>query len=301
MKNYQTIIITLYFVFSMLSCNRNNDQIYEKNSMADSTANGIVSSSAAIVTNKDSTRKFIRMADLKFKVESVIQSTYDIEETTIRHGGFVTFTNLTSEINNHSTRAVSIDSSLETTYYTVANSIIIRVPNTKLDTTLKEISKNVKYLDYRIIKAEDVALQMLSNKQAQTRYAYNQKRITNAIDNRGKKLNETTIAEDMLLSKQEQNDNAAISNLSLTDKINFSTINLSIYQPQTIQRTLVLNEKNINEYEPGFGCKMMESFEYGWNMLATFLVFLAKLWGLFLLSILIYFVYKLRHRLFRIE
>lgn len=76
--------------------------------------------------------------------------------TFFRHGGFVTFTNLTGAINIDSSRAVSVDSSLETTYFTVANSIIIRVPNTELDTTLKEISKNVKYLDYRIIKAEDV-------------------------------------------------------------------------------------------------------------------------------------------------
>ena len=137
---------------------------------------------------------------MKFKVKSVIKSTYDIENITNKLGGFVTYTNLSSIINNVTTIAVSADSSLETTYYTVTNSIILRVPNTKLDTTLKEISKNIDYLDFRIIKAEDVALQILSNNLTQKRSAKNEERLTNAIDNKGKKLNETTTAEEILLS-----------------------------------------------------------------------------------------------------
>lgn len=260
--------------------------------MADTVATGIASSSAAVENNKDTTRKFIRIAELKFKVASVIKSTYDIEEITNRQGGFVTFTNLTSEINNYTTTPVSTDSSLETTYFTVTNSITIRVPNTKLDSTLKEISKNIQYLDYRIIKAQDVALQILSNKLTQIRSAKSENRLTNAIDNRGKRLNETSIAEDRLLSKEAQKDSAAISNLSLADQINFSTINLSIYQKQMIKRELVLNEKNIDAYEPGFGSKILESLQYGWDILEAFVVSLAKLWGLFLFSILVYFIYK---------
>ena len=213
----QTIKIILGLGLSILlfGCSQSSD---ESNSMAqDSTSNAFISSSAAVENVKDTTRRFIRSADLKFKVKSVIKSTYDIEEITNRQGGFVTFTNLTSNIDNTTTTAVSADSSLETTYYTVTNSITLRVPNTKLDTTIKEISNNIDYLDFRIIKAEDVALQILSNNLTQKRSAKNEERLTNAIDNRGKKLNETTVAEEILLSKQEQADNAKISNLSLTD------------------------------------------------------------------------------------
>jgi hypothetical protein len=243
-------------------------------------------------TARTTTRRFIRTADLKFKVKSVIKSTYDIENITNRQGGFVTYTNLTSNINNVTNTAVSADSSLETTYYTVTNSITLRVPNTKLDTTLKEISNNIDYLDYRIIKAEDVALQILSNNLTQKRSAKNEERLTNAIDYRGKKLNETTVAEEILLSKQEQADNAKISNLSLTDQIKFSTINLSIYQRQTIKRELISNDNNIDAYEPSFGTKILEALKFGWDILETFIVFLTKLWGLFLFAILVFFIYK---------
>ena len=58
-----------------------------------------VSSTAAVENNKDSTRKFIRTADLKFKVKDAIRSTYDIENIIVKQGGFVTYTNLASTIN----------------------------------------------------------------------------------------------------------------------------------------------------------------------------------------------------------
>jgi hypothetical protein len=276
----------------VLGCKKSSNEEMDSDVMIDSTSNAPISSSAAVEKGKDSTRKFIRTADLKFKVKSVIKSTYDIENITNQQGGFVTYTNLTSDINDVTNTAVSAESSLETTYYTVTNAITLRVPNTKLDTTLKEIAKNIDYLDYRIIKAEDVALQILSNKLTQKRSAKNEERLSKAIDNRGKKLNETTAAEEILLSKQEQADNAKISNLSLTDQMKFSTINISIYQRPTIKRELIANDKNIDAYEPGFGTKILESLKFGWGILEAFIVFLVKLWGLFLFAFAVYFVYK---------
>ncbi|PIQ15912.1 MAG: hypothetical protein COW67_05795 [Flavobacteriales bacterium CG18_big_fil_WC_8_21_14_2_50_32_9] len=300
MKKFKLIssaIITILF----LSCS----QAYEKGDMEESAQmesesddNKFISSSAAVENNKDSTRKFIRTAELKFKVKNVLASTYSIENITNRQEGFVTYTNLISNINNVTTTAISVDSSLETTYFTVKNDIILRVPNTKLDTTLKEISKNIDFLDYRIIKAEDVALQILSNSLTQQRSEKNENRLINAIDNRGKKLGETTIAEEVLLSKQEQADRAKISNLSLANQINFSTINLSIYQRQSIKRELISNSKNIEAFEPSFGSKVVESSKLGWKVLEALILFLIKIWGLFLFAIIVFFIYKMyKHKL----
>jgi hypothetical protein len=286
------IISVLGIAIAFLSCGRSGEGQLEWKEVADSTSNNLISSSAAVENSKDSTRKFIRTANLKFKVKSVIKSTYDIENITGSHGGFVTYTNLASNIDNVTNIAVSADSSLETTYYTVTNSITLRVPNIQLDTTLKEIAHNIDYLDYRIIKADDVALQILSNSLTQKRSAKNEERLTNAIDNRGKKLNETTRAEEILLSKQEQADQAKISNLSLSDQVKFSTVNLLIYQRQTIKRELISNDKNIEAYEPGFGSKILDSIKFGWDMLEGGIIFLTKLWALFLFAGFVYFMYK---------
>lgn len=255
--------------------------------------NAFISSSAAVEKNKDSTRKFIRTAELRFRVKNVIESTNSIEETAKRFGGFVSYTNLSSTINNVYSTDVSADSSLETTNYTVENSIVLRVPNTKLDTTLKTIALTIDFLDYRIIKADDVALQLTANDLAQKRAAKNGKRLTRSIDHRGTRLIESAIVEDVVFSRDEQADNAKIANLSLKDQIEFSTISLTIYQKKTAKQELLANEKNIKAYEPGFGYKIVGAFKSGWYMLESIILGLIHLWALILLIAGGYTVYRI--------
>ena len=261
-----------------------------------SNQNDFISSSAAVATDNDSTRRFIRTADLKFRVKNVRNSTYDIERIAIKNDGFVAFTNLTSRVNRVTTKAISADSVLETTHFTVTNSITLRVPSAKLDTTLKQIARNIDYLDHRIIRAEDVALQLLANDLAQKRAVKSEQRLANAIDNRGRRLNETVDAEQLLTRQQERADNAKIQNLSIEDRINFSTINLTIYQRQEMRREILPNEKSIKGYEPSLWTRLLDAAKFGWKILTAILVFLVNLWGIFLIAILIFVSIKYRHK-----
>ncbi len=235
-------------------------------------------------------RKFIRTADLKFKVKSVSETTTSIEDLTNREGGFVTYTNLSSSIDNVSTIKISEDSLLETTYYTVTNSITIRVPNYKLDSILKTIAKYATYLDYRTIKADDVALQLLTNRLTQKRAALAQKRLAG-----GGKSNGTIgsiYTEESMLDRQEEADNAKVANLSLNDQINYSTVNLLIYQRQTLKRERVANDANIEEYKPAFGSKAWAALKSGWHGLEQFILILLEIWWLLLLIGIAIFLYR---------
>ncbi len=299
MKNAKLLFsLSLLFLFTYCSKPNRYSEASDKADMMvmDSAVlsenSGFISSSAAVETGKDSTRKFIRTAEIKFKVKNVLKSTYTIEDITVREGGFVTFSNLDSEKTSSNTTAISADSTLETTYYTVSNTMTLRVPNIKLDTVLKQIAKNIDYLDYRIIKADDVALQLLSNKMTQKRAQKHEERLSKAIDNQGKKLTETSNAEENLVNVQEQADNAKIANLSLADQIKFSTINLNIYQRETVKREIYANEKNISAYTPGFFVKLWEALKYGWNMIQAVLVFFIQFWAIILLAIIGYIIYK---------
>ncbi len=289
MRNYILLAGLLCF---FLSCNSISDNRKETILQSDSTSNTFTSSSAAVEKNKDSTRKFIRTADIKFKVKSVINSTYDIENICNNQGGFVTYTNLASTIENQSEIPISADSTLETIHYAVTNSIIFRVPNTKLDTTLKDIAKNIDYLDYRIIKADDVSLQMLANKLTQNRVVKNETRLAKDIDNNTKKLTETMTAEEILFKKQEQADNAKISNLSMADQVSFSTVNLLIYQRETVKRTVIANDKNITAYQPGFWSIVWDAIQLGWSMILELFLFVSKLWAFLVGGFLLYWLYK---------
>lgn len=254
--------------------------------------NGYISSAAAIENKKDSTHKFIRTAELKLKVNNVIKSTLNIEKTVIQSNGFVTLSNLASNVKNKTLVPLSPDSSLETTYYTVENSMILRVPSSKLDSILTEIAKEIEFLDYRIIKADDIALSLYANTLAQQRAAKYTKRIKSAIDSKAKKLNETTTAVQHLLEKQEQSDQASLRNLILLEQMSYSTISLLIYQDNGLKREVIANEKNIKAYESNMLQKMKESIIDGWEILEAILVFIFKLWGLLLAAAIGYFGYK---------
>ena len=100
-------------------------------------------------------------------------------------------------------------------------------------------------------------------------------------------------AEEAVSEKQLQAHQALLSSRQLMDQIKFSTVNLNLYQHQTLRRELVFNNKDIPAYEPGFGARLLDSFMAGWRMLQTLLVFVAGLWWLFLSALVVYyFFYK---------
>ena len=292
MNKNTKIVLTLLALGLVVACKESvaeETSDYSENVATDSTS--VVSSSAA-VENKNSNRKFVRTADVKFKVQNVAKSTYAIEDVTTKFGGFVTYTNLQSNIHNEDRTKVSQDSTLVTTKYKVDNNITIRVPNTKMDTVIKTIAKQIHFLDYRIIKADDVSLQMLSNELAQKRSNSSEKRLENTIDSKGKKLNQVVKAEETLDAKKEQNDASKLQNLSLQDQVNFSTLTLNIYQDESIKQEMVANEKSINAYRPNIGLQIWDSVKTGWFMLEHIIAFVVVLWPFVLIGFLGFLGYK---------
>lgn len=283
------LLMVATIVYSCKQYSEENAVMDEASSISDTTQ--VVSSSAA-VEPKNSDRKFIRTADIKFKVKNVAKSTYAIEDATTRFGGFVTYTNLQSVVSEKEETKVSQDSSLITMKYAVTNDITIRVPNTKLDTVIKTIAKQIDFLDYRVIKADDVSLKMLANELAQNRSSVTEKRIEKAIDGKGKKLDNVLNAEDQLEAKKAQNDNAKLENLSLKDQVNFSTLTLAIYQNDSVKQEMVANEKSINAYRPNIGLQIWDSLKTGWFMLEAVIAFVVQLWGIALLGFGAYFLIK---------
>jgi hypothetical protein len=284
MKNYFKLGLAMLLLALAFSCKQSDAATEENGAMATDSTN-ILSSSAAVEKQK-STRKFLRTADIKFKVKQVAKATYAIENSVSQHGGFVTYTNLQSHIVSKDQTKVSQDSTLETTRYTVDNAMVLRVPNTRLDTVLKALAKEVDFLDSRLIKADDVQLQLLANQWTQKRSDKHEARLEKAIDTKGSKLRDISKAEEQLRDKQTQNDEAKRSNLALNDQINFSTVTLYLYQRETVKRELVANERSTNAYRPNIGLQLWDSLKTGWYLLENILAFITQLWPFLLLGAL---------------
>ncbi|MHC0441032.1 DUF4349 domain-containing protein [Flavobacterium sp. 3-210] len=283
-----TTLILILVLFSCKKADYATSETSADTAAMDSTA---ISSSAA-VEKKDSKQKFIRTADIKFKVKNVVKSTYAIENAVQKFGGFVTYTNLQSNIHDQIKTKISLDSTLETTKYSVENNITIRVPNTQLDTVIKSIAKQIDFLDFRVIKADDVSLRMLANQLSQKRNSVTEKRVENAIDSKGKKINDIVEAENTLANKKEEKDNRIIENLSLQDQVNFSTITLLLYQNETIRQEITASEKDNAAYKPNLGIQTIDALKSGWYILESILIFFINLWPVILISIGGFFLYK---------
>jgi hypothetical protein len=116
--------------------------------------------------------------------------------------------------------------------------------------------------------------------------------MANAIDSKGKKLNQVIDAEEKLETKKEANDTKTLENLSLQDQVNFSTLTLLIYQDQTIKQEMVANEKSTNAYRPNIGLQIWDSIKTGWFILENILSFIAVLWPFALIGLVLFWVYR---------
>ena len=294
-KNFKTggaiLLLTL-----AIACSKKSEKSISKMDLeavsVDSSAVADDMTSSAAVEDQNSKRKFIRTADARFKVKDVAQSTYKIENVTKNCGGFVTLSELRSTVTENDETQVSQDSLLKTTRYEVNNTMSLRVPNVKLDTLLRSIAKEVQFLDYRVIKADDVNLQLLANELSQKRNANTAKRLETAIDKKGNKLKEINEAEANLASKKENSDTYYMNNLSLKDQVNFSTVTLQLYQNEQLKYELVANEKNINAYRPNLGLQVWESLKTGWFVFEGIVAFLVQLWPLAFFGFLVWFGFK---------
>jgi Domain of unknown function (DUF4349) len=283
---------TVFFTASVLllaqlSCTKQQDSFAENSaSSAENLPSSHLSSSAAEI-KKDALKNFVITADMRFKVDNVIKTTYNIESVTRKNGGMVVFTELKSEIHENNSAQISPDSSLETTTFTVGNVMTLRIPNNKLDTTLREISKNVAFIDYRIIKVEDVSLEMMSNTLAQKRNEKGAERVANS---ESKKLNFDI--ENQGIYTQEAADNAKISNLLLNDKVKLSTVELNIYQNKQTTTKLVHSVPRSTGFGRSLGYEIVESLKFGWSIIESIIVFVLKLWSLILLFGVVFYIFK---------
>lgn len=294
MKSFFSMLALAGVVAVVFTCCNNNSKSLQPSGTTQSTATATnnlpVSSSAAVAS--DTALKFVRTADIKFRVSDVAKATYAIEDIVTAGGGFITYTNLQSNVVDNSMVPVSTDSSLQITHYDVTNSITLRVPNVTLDSTLKAIAQQVEYLDYRLIRADDVALQLLDNKLKQQRLARHEKRLSDAIDNTGKKLPQVADAEDLLLNRQQQADNALLANLNTQNKIDYSTVTLQVYQRTAGSQHVIANYKNISAYQPALLTRLKDAAADGWQVMAGILVFIVQVWWLIVLLLGVWLAYK---------
>jgi hypothetical protein len=277
-----------------------SDSLKRVQFLADSilATNSALANDLSTKTNTPADKKLIKTAEMKFQVKNVWRATEKIEDLLNKYDGYMTYSNLQNRNGNYSSSNISMDSVLTTREIIVENEIKLRVPNIKLDSFIRELTPLVSFLDYRVIKMDDVTLQSASIDKKGERFKTYENRQTKHIDTKGTKLKETANAEDNLLDKQLQADEIALKAKELADQLKYCDITIEIYQKPLIYKEIKADFKYISSAGPGFFARLWDSLAQGFGILEEILLFLVKIWGIIFIGLAVWLGIKILQRKF---
>jgi Domain of unknown function (DUF4349) len=240
---------------------------------------------------KNTERKIIRTAQMRFKAAKTDNATYKVEKIAKQFGGYVTESQMNSSIVSSKEVAVSNDSVLQLTQYQLENAMVVRVPNHQLDTFLTEMSRIYVFLDHRRISADDVTLAYLSSHMKAKIRERAAQRIQNATDSKGKRLDDIVNAETATTQLHDEAIEQQIANAEKDFNIQYSLVNLNIYQDMDIVKTMKANP-SLYAYNPPFFTRFKEAVASGWAMVLELFLGFISIWYLFLLGGLGWFLFR---------
>lgn len=253
-----------------------------------------LASSAATYT--DAQRKFIRTAQANFRVKDVYEAALAIEDAVAAQGGFVTGNEITADVQNTTRQSIGGGKLVELAEYTVRGELTVRVPSDKTQPFLRSIAKDMEFLDRRNFAAADAQFELLRQQLAYQRNQEAQQELGQAKDEGGKlgqKAEVITARNDAKSGRDE----ALIAQKEFEDRVEFATLNLSLYQLPKLRRTEMTDmEAAVRDSGPGFFSRLGDSLRAGWFVLLEVGLVLAGLWPLWLALAVGWFVLRALRR-----
>lgn len=253
------------------------------------SASAIVSDSISSVAEmKVKDKQFIKTADVNMEVKDVYNATIAIEKSVQELGGFVTNSNLQSNVVSESTYNTSNEEAMLVKKYQTENRMQVRIPTEKLGELLAAINTNKLFLNSRFINAEDVTANIKYSELEGKRNQKTSENINKLKTNKDKvKLDDENMSEGNLQQLQSMN---------MTDDLKYSTIDIYIKEPQLrIAEIAVTNTTNIdNKYKYNFIYDAKDGFVYGFYLIQRIIVALINVWPLLLIAAAILYVVRKR-------
>ncbi|MCE3074951.1 DUF4349 domain-containing protein [Chryseobacterium gwangjuense] len=256
---------------------------------ATDSATAIISdsiSSAATMKVKD--KQFIKTADVNMEVKDVYDATISIEKSVQELGGFVTHSDLKSNVISEDTYNTSNEEAMLVKKYQSENTMQVRVPTARLGELLTIINDKKLFLNSRSINAEDVT--------SSIKYAELEgKRIKKTGENISQlKTNKDKVQLDN--ENMSENNQQQLANMDVTDNLKYSTVDIYIKEPKIrIAEIAITNTKSIDDkYKFSFIYGAKSAFVEGYYLIQRILVGLITIWPILLIGAVALFLYKKR-------
>jgi hypothetical protein len=286
---YLQLSLSAVLLLGIYSCKKGEVAETDLNAYAtaDSSAVTVSDSISSVADMKVKDKQFIKTADVNMEVKDVYNATIAIEKSVQELGGFVTNSNLQSNVVSENTYNTSDEEAMLVKKYQTENRMQVRIPTEKLGELLTAINTNKLFLNSRSINAEDVTA---SIKYAELEGKRNQKTSENISKLKTNKDKVTLDDENMSEGNLQK-----LQSMNMTDDLKYSTIDIYIKEPQLrIAEIAVTNTTSIdNKYKYNFIHDAKDGFVYGFYLIQRTIVALINVWPLLLVAAaIIYFLRK---------
>lgn len=233
-------------------------------------------------------KKFIKTAEVNMEVKDVYNATISIEKKLKNLGGFVTSSNMNSQIISEDTYNTSDTEAMLVRKFQMENSMQVRVPTKNLGEFLQFVSDKKLFLNSRIISAEDVTSNIKFAELEGKRIKKTGDDIS-PVKNNLKKVDKA----DEIRSESNYHE---LASLEMSDQLKYSTINIYIKEPKiSVANIAITNTKNIdNQFKMNFFYDMKNAFVDGFYLIQKLIIGLTTIWPLLLIGAIIF--YFLRRR-----
>ncbi len=210
---FQKLVFATFILAGLFSCQKSEsvDAEYESAAMtADSTS--IQKDEVSYAASQQiPDKKFVKTAEVSMEVKDVYEATVHIENALKNLGGFVTKSELQSQVIEEETYNTSDQNAVLLRKFNSYNKMQVRVPSEKLGAFLTSVNDRKLFLNTRIILAEDVT-NNAKIAELELKKINKTGEVISQIKNNEKKANLTE-------ENEEKNNTQQIENLNLADNI----------------------------------------------------------------------------------
>ncbi|CAA7195769.1 DUF4349 domain-containing protein [Chryseobacterium potabilaquae] len=276
------------FLLGIYSCKKGEATAskYELSENADSSAIVVSDSISSAATMKVKDKQFIKKAEVNMEVKDVYDATISIEKSVQELGGFVTHSNLHSNVISEDTYTTSNEEAVLVKKYQTENTMQVKVPTERLGELLTMVNNKKLFLNVRSINAEDVT--------SNIKYAELEgKRIEKTGENISQlKTNKAKV--NMSDDNMAENNLQQLAHFNMSDHIKYSTVDIYIKEPKLrIAEIAITNTKNIdNKYKFNFIYGAKNAFIEGIYLIQKILIGLITIWPILLIAAVAFYFLK---------
>jgi hypothetical protein len=267
-------LLIFCFIIFLFSCQNNADENKSITALTDSTSiTGLTGDSV----------KLVKTAAIHFKVKDVEQGTRAVSALARRWGGMIYHQNMEAVEGERKELKISTDSLMVITAYTPQAEITARIPSEHLEEFLYGITDLGYYTGSRKMDIEDKSLAYLENSLKQKNRVEELSRPVPP-----KRKASTTL---QTIALKDEAIEQGIANRTIDADVNYSTVNLSLFQNPLVRKEVIANYY-ISDYNLPFSKRWSDAIHDGWEYFLNFLLALTHLWAFILTVILFWISYR---------